>query len=133
MQIYDCTIRLGGSLHNEVTKQGVTAAEVILLRAIHGDDTVRHIKARGSIDVTDAEERARLATFYSNGTPAMLNPDDMPGAQLVKEVFGVVGVPLPRKLADVEEDIVPDEPVVRRRVSRKAAEPVEEPAEADEE
>lgn len=46
----------------------VTAAEIVVLRRIHGDDAVVKIKYIGDRQVSDAEEFARLANKYQMAT-----------------------------------------------------------------
>ena len=46
----------------------VTAAEIVVLRRIHGDDAVVKIKYIGDRNVSDAEEFARLANKYQMAT-----------------------------------------------------------------
>jgi hypothetical protein len=119
VQIYDCKVRIGGSLFNEVRKAGATAAEVHLLKHIHGHDAVVEIRPVGAIEIDDEDERERLGIAYSLGDPSMLSPDAMPGAKLVRDLFGVESMPLPQKLKGFAEiDTIPDEPVIRKRVGR---------------
>lgn len=47
MKLYNCKVRLAGSIDNEVRKEGASAAEVILLRKVHGDDAVVNIVEAG--------------------------------------------------------------------------------------
>lgn len=88
MQFYSAKIRLGGSLQNEVRRESLTAAEIGVLRAIHGDDAVLEIEAvSGSSDLNDAGERARLTAVY--------------GEKVVKETLGTSVHQLPKELPDV--------------------------------
>lgn len=95
MQLYDCKVRLKGSLYNEVHKSGVSAAEVMLLRLIHGgavDDMDAVVEIKPAMDaknkrlpeseVNDQDERKRLQILY--GT-ALESRED------VKNVNGVFG------------------------------------------
>lgn len=103
MKLYSCKVRLSGSLYNEVPKSSVTAAEITILKVLHGDDAVVDITEAGKNKTTQSEERERLITEYGAGlvgkqlakTPeaalaavfgiAGRLPDDVPGAAKAKE------------------------------------------------
>ncbi len=102
MKTYDCKVNLNGSRNNAVRKRGVTAAEIAILREIHGKSPngaapITDIKPAGEVKRTDTVERARLASRYSFG--------EMKGPKLVKEVLGVDGVPLPQYVPGVDEPV----------------------------
>jgi hypothetical protein len=82
MDQFDCKVRLAGSVGNEVRKELVTAAQIIILRHIHGEDSVLDIVGRPEVKRGDTEERDRLAKEY--------------GALKVAELFGPVHNPLPK-------------------------------------
>jgi hypothetical protein len=126
MQLYECTVRLHGSMHNEVRKTDVTAAEIKLLRVIHktieaGVDIVHKIKATGHVDRTDAAERDRLAQEYGGG---------MAAAKITLEtLFGHDSIPLPQAVEGVDQ-LPPPKSGRRARAEQPAAEP--EPIEENE-
>lgn len=95
MQTYSGTIRLSGSLYNEVSKSGMTAAEVILLRKIHGADAVVDLEPTGEINRTDNTERRRLEDIYGM---AFRRDEKL---RSIENVLGVSGIALPKALADV--------------------------------
>ena len=68
MNIYDATIRLCGDTAHEVNKAGLTAAEIMVLRRIHGlDAVVRIVPVPPSPDAlvrSNREERDRLRKLY---------------------------------------------------------------------
>lgn len=43
--LYDCDVRIGGDIGNVVPKSGIPAAEILLLRSIHGNDSVVNLSA----------------------------------------------------------------------------------------
>lgn len=92
MDVYSCRIRPSGFLMHEVNRQGITAAEVVLLRAIHGGpETVIVLKKTGNADPSPAEEYERLAEYY--------------GADQVRAVYGpVTSARLPDRVDDDFED-----------------------------
>ena len=86
MEYANTEIRIGGSLENTVIKE-VSAPEIAVLRAIHGEDAlVNTVKSRiGDIDARN--ERERLTKIY--------------GVEVLKKLFpGAMSV-IPSKLADV--------------------------------
>lgn len=114
MQIYSCKVRLSGSLYHEVIKPDVTAAEIAILRHIHGfvdpetgnvdPSSVVDVKASGNVDRSDAEERDRLAAIYN---PALKRFDSS-----VAKFFGP-GNPLPKFAEGADSTITPEEPIRR--------------------
>lgn len=64
MQTANVFVALGGRRQNSVPKYGVTAAEVAVLRLIHGEDAVYDIDVQGEVSRTHRQEIARLAQVY---------------------------------------------------------------------
>ena len=87
MEYANTEIRIGGSLENTVIKE-VSAPEIAVLRAIHGEDAlVNTVKSRIDLDVNSKSERERLTKIY--------------GVEVLKRLFpGALSV-IPSKLADV--------------------------------
>lgn len=97
MQTYDCKIRLGGAVTNEVRKAGVTAAEIMVLQEIHGADAVSDIVAGKMDKRSHAEERRRLYDTYAN--PETNNPETVAvKVGLIRGLFGHDALDLPIKL-----------------------------------
>ena len=99
MNLYSAVIRLGGSKDNEVLREDLTAADVLMLKFIHGgDESVRNVTHVGFLEIDPATYRARTVTRYGTGE----FDSSTSGANLMKEVFGPPSVPLPRKLEGVQ-------------------------------
>lgn len=123
MQLYNCTVRLNNSLTNHVFKEDVTAAEIAILRHIHGqseasgdpvidivaydlregepDEDGKPIKykvPKRDVNRTDSAEKARLAAIYSMG--------EISGAKVVQDVLGAGATVIPHVIEGVE---VPDD------------------------
>ena len=64
MEIANCTVALAGDQGNSVPKFGVTAAEIAVLRVLHGEDAVTNIEPAGNIERADRAEVARLTRIY---------------------------------------------------------------------
>lgn len=113
MDLYSCKIRLNGSLDHEVIKTNVTAPELHLLSNIHRGEgkhpPVVDIVKTGTVNRSDAKERARLADGYTKGELV----EDR-GNKMINSLFGVAGVPLPQTYVAPEvfavEEFNPDEP-----------------------
>ena len=69
MDLYSCKVNLNSKSDTQVSLSDVTAAEILILRAIHNDperedsggmDPVVEIKKTGEVDRTDEEEKDRL-------------------------------------------------------------------------
>jgi hypothetical protein len=98
MNLYDVIVRVGGSLSNEVERLAITAPEVAMLRALHGEDSVRQIKHVGVSDEPDATIRDRMADFFGTGRVETSRS----GPELVKEHFGPKTMRLPDRVDGVE-------------------------------
>lgn len=90
MRQFTCKIRLNGSLYNEVTKVNVTVPEIIVLRAIHGADSVSEIKEVDPIQ-RDEDERARIDRLY--GLAIGRRKESIPNG--LAGLLGFPGSPLP--------------------------------------
>lgn len=88
MKLFNCLVRLGGSVLHEVPKYDVTDMEIRVLQSIHGSDAVTRIKTAGEVKRTDKEEASRLADEY--------------GGKRVEEATGIKDIaPL---VVDVDDD-----------------------------
>lgn len=117
MQLYKCVLRLNGSLHNEVPKNDVTAAEIQVLKAIHqgpetGVDVVVRIQPTRKVDRSDQEERERLQDLY--GASVAKNPR----LRSLNDILGHPSVPLQRVVPGVAES--EPEPAEKRRLRKPA-------------
>lgn len=105
MEIYDCKVLLGGSRDNEVRKRAITAAEVLMLKYLHGDDHVIEVKHVGTSEIDNAQVRDMLALTYADGA-------DPKTAPILREVFGPPTMPLPTRVDGVtHKSKSPDIPV----------------------
>lgn len=84
VRVYNCSVRLGGSLLHSVPKIRISGEEVRLLKTIHGDDSIIELKELGALSGwTRMEELNDLADRYSTET----GKGD--GIKLVEKTFGV--------------------------------------------
>lgn len=131
MKLYKVKVLLAANHANQVWKENVTAAEIKLLEHIHvGENpSVIEIEHTATTTRTDRQERARLLAVYGEYKLGQ-------GETLIRNLFGVEGVPLPQSYEppvvveaaerdDViplsEETITPVEPIVRAKRGRPAA------------
>lgn len=105
MKLYSVKINLAGSLLNQVRKEHVTAAEIVLLRSVHGNDAVTEIKHVANVNRSDRAERARLAKLYTKTSPQGVKRGDA----LVREFLGLESTPLPDDPPVVESAVKADE------------------------
>tara|TARA_B100000214_G_scaffold5112_1_gene3825 strand:+ start:17437 stop:17817 length:381 start_codon:yes stop_codon:yes gene_type:complete len=89
MESYSCNLALSGNIGMIVRKEGLSVAQLIVLRHIHGDSSVIDIEENGKMDASGSD-RQRLVDIY--------------GEQKVAEVFGPYG-DLPTK---IEESKIPE-------------------------
>lgn len=97
IKLYNCVVRLGGSLLHTVPKKRISGEEVRLLRHIHGDDAIAEIKeVAAQTETLRSVELCELADSYSS------DPTKVDGRKLVEKVFGVVLHDFDSWLADKE-------------------------------
>jgi hypothetical protein len=70
MQTASILLAIGGERDMQVPKFGVTPAEVMLLRAIHGEEAVTDINIIGDEDRNSRAERERLFSLYAKSDPS---------------------------------------------------------------
>jgi hypothetical protein len=96
MQTANVMVALGGDTGNTVPRAGVTAAEIAVLRSIHGDEAVFDIEPTGSITRDNREERRRLLETYParDGENKLIVEQLFPGAAArVFEAIDELGLP----------------------------------------
>jgi hypothetical protein len=91
MQICKCTVAIGGDPGMTITKERVTVPELMILRAVHGDDAVRNIEVTGESDVSSPEERERLISIYVN--PVGVVKDTVGAAGALPKTIDESGIP----------------------------------------
>jgi hypothetical protein len=123
MQRANCLVSIGGDHGNTVPKWLCTAAEIAVLREIHGDDAVNEIEPVDEIKRSNREERGRLLAIYG----AAKYPDQKP---IVESMFPGVAARVFETIGELELDESFFKATGRLK-ARPAAEPVavEEPAE----
>lgn len=92
MRTWSCIVRLAGSRNNEVRKSSCSAAEIILLRSIHGQDAVHDIREAPDNGRSHEQERAWLAHTYASAR------DSESGKAWVSFLFGPSHQELPTTL-----------------------------------
>jgi hypothetical protein len=104
---------------NEVPKDDVTAAEIMMFRALHGNDAIVNIVETGEKTSTDAAERERVKSKFIN--PMRDAPPRLKAkTEMFRNMFGHDTLPLPKALEVAEEaedeieEAVEAKPVARR-------------------
>lgn len=133
MQIANVLVGLGGDRGHTVPKYGVTPAEILVLQAIHGDQSVHEVEPAGDVARTGRDEIVRLRELYTGR-----NEDNQ---TFVNVVFPTLTANVPEKLTDIaipddyfkaKERLRPDEVTPRaRRAARTAAQADEAQSESD--
>lgn len=126
MQTVTCDVRLGGDVGSVVRKEGISVPEVLVLRAIHGNDAIVNITATEGRNVSQKAEFDRLAQKYRVRTS-----DDK---ALVPSLFPGAIPQLPTRLAEIGIDVEclsEQEVEMQPKRSRKAKAATVEQTEAD--
>jgi len=98
MQLCDCEVRLGDSAGHTVLKTDVTPAEIIVLRAIHGDSAVANIKPKKMDKRPNAQEWDRLQASYGRAPDGLM---DAGNGALLAQLFPGAMPKLPVTLKDI--------------------------------
>lgn len=110
MKLYNGTIRLETSVLHEQEGKDMTAAEILLIRFIHGGhDAVVNVTESGETDRSDWEELERLRRSYQAGS--------------VEKVFGVGATRVPHELPPEPTEEVPEEKPSAAKDGMKIAKP----------
>ncbi len=117
MEIANVMLALGGDTGNTVPKRGVTAAEIAVLRSIHGNEAVFDIEPLGDVERSQREERGRLKAVYGRAMDGNQN-------SIVESLFPGAAARLFEKIEELEIDDSFYKSVERARAAPKAAEPV---------
>lgn len=113
MQTYDCKLRLGGNVANEVRKADVTAPEIFVLRALHGEDAVSEIVPKAMDRRSHEEERQRLYGIYAN--PEQNNAETVARKiAMFRGLFGHDTMPLPKALSKSDPFLVEPAKEIKR-------------------
>lgn len=118
MQTANVLLSLGGDHGNTVMKWAITAAEIAVLREIHGDESVRDVEPVGEIKRGHRQERERLVAIYGGA-----KRDDK---RIVEMLFPGVAA---RVFEDISELDLPEEffKATTRLNAESAARPVVDP------
>tara|TARA_B100000963_G_C22360664_1_gene551434 strand:- start:81 stop:449 length:369 start_codon:yes stop_codon:yes gene_type:complete len=101
-----CDIAINGDSRSVITKKPVSIPEVVVLRHIHGDDSVTNISVIGQWDHDDEGERDRLGKMF--------------GDARIIEIFNQYGE-LPKSFQDARiEDVLLD-PLFKQQMESKPA------------
>lgn len=101
IKLYNCVVRLGGSLLHTVPKKRISGEEVRLLRHLHGDDAIDALKeVAATTETTREEELNDLADRYSQ------DQTKFDGRRLVEKVFSVTLSSFDNWLAEKEANEV---------------------------
>ena len=122
MKLYKALVRINGSLLNEVAKDNLTAAEIMVLQRIHGDDAVQNVIETGAVKGrSGAQERERLAGIYRAGGPDIDRKNRVEGKRFIENIFGVAGVPLPEEYTAAKQLEEGEEPAEEEIILKGAA------------
>lgn len=110
MQICNITVAIGGDAGMTVHKERVTVPEIMILRAVHGEDAVRSIEVIEDVEMDSSEERIRLGSVYKN-------PETV-----VRDVLGAHGA-LPKTLDDagISDEFIISNSAAKTKKSKKAS------------
>lgn len=73
MEVANAMVAIGGDSGSIISKGPITPSEVVVLRAIHGEDAVTNIKILGTIERRNRDERARISNLYGNAVDGNQN------------------------------------------------------------
>lgn len=89
MQVVNCSVRLGSNLNSVVRKYNVTVAEIVVLRTIHGADSVVSIQRVLQDKRAKLEEVERLSAIYGPVVRKAVFPGANPTLPVTLEDIGI--------------------------------------------
>lgn len=114
MQVANCNLRLNGDINNEIHKPSVTVAEIAVLRALHGNDSVVNIQPLRNDKREHSGEFERLKLTYGDKIVTSVFPGSYPQLPIYFKDIGVA--------IDFNDD-EDEAPKRRRKAPIEAAEP----------
>lgn len=101
--LFACMVRLGGLLTNTVPKEGVSAAEILVLQHIHGSDAVVDIIPQGVDEERRVdEEYDRLVAAYDRQAGGFVDaPGNDDGKSIIRSLFPGAVKRLPLTLEEI--------------------------------
>ena len=109
MQFYDCKVRLGGNVMHEVRKENITAPEIMVLRALHGDDAVVEIVVK-KFDKFAGNAKVRQQLYKTYADPETNNSEVVAKRmEMMRGLFGHDAVKLPETLPEEAPGATADE------------------------
>jgi len=123
MQLASAKIAIAGDVYNVVKKEGLTPAEIMLLKKIHGTEAITDIICDAEVDRTGVAELARLRNTYT--------ARDEAGVYLIDKLFPeAFGSQLPQTFDQIGIDTqivsqdIPDQEEEAKKVRRRKPEAV---------
>lgn len=92
MQVVNCSVRLSGNLNSVVRKTDVTVAEIVVLRALHGADSVVSVAPTIQDKRSTADEMFRLRGIYSEKVISHAFPGANPNLPVTLADVGIEAV-----------------------------------------
>ena len=93
MHLCKCTVLLSGEVMHQVSKINVTPAEILILKAIHGNEAVTNVVPTTNNKRPHAEEYDRLMQIYGQ--------TKVGGQPVVEKLFPGASPKLPSSLKDI--------------------------------
>lgn len=109
LELYDIVVNIGGQILHTVRKEGVTAAEIALIRAKHGNDSV--ISCEDTNKIFKPARKKRLAEERPNIATEAQRLKDIYGPRAFAHIFGAgMANALPRVVGDLPSEIAMFDP-----------------------
>lgn len=135
LQTANFLLALGGDIGNTVPKYGVTAGEIAVLQAIHGQDAVHELEPAGQVERSHRDELERLRGVYGNATDGqgqrvidIVYPGR--GARVVETIDELGLVPEQFKAKERAEAFVAAKRARKSRAETVSAEDVADPSDS---
>ena len=124
MDLYNCTVRHAGNLGMTIARHDVTPAEIVILRLIHGEDSIVNIeKVKSSRPIDSRKERERLGAFYGEDVVLKAYPGAAPVLPKTLREAGIEAEPEHEAEPTPEPEPTALPPEVAARVARAKAAP----------
>lgn len=104
MQLYRCTVNHAGNRDMRIHKEGMTAADIVILRRIHGAEAVNDVVATKETRRAAVKERDRLVETYGRRKFAESFPGPLPRLPLTLTEAGLTEEGREIEAQEIDED-----------------------------
>ena len=122
MEIGSCQVRIGGDVQNTVKKENITPAEILVLKRLHGDDSIIDVriypKERTPKDSEKRTSRNEVERLKKQYVERFTDNPDRPN--VIKDLFPGAAPTLPEMFMEVMPEEQVRQETIEEVISRES-------------